>query len=828
MKTKDLSLFSMAKITANEILIEEQLENLGIIRYRFFKRYLYHQKSLRRKIISLKIIDSLIFGILPIVPLLTYFQVLDFIDQGIFPVELILFTGSILFGIYFLLQFFNFFLMAMLNTNRIISGRIFEWFETLPIPREKLRKLVILTIIRSLDVPLIVITASLPIVMLIGTQNIVIFFWSIAISILITIFSLSVLISFNERINRILDINEIISKRTLAFRLINLMIYLIIIIGSFFLIQWALSSMNSMFIWFGNSGFPPIIIIILSLIPFPIAPGALLSSFIAPTQVPLQIWFTIIIGFIVFIILTYVMYRKSRIGLEYTAYSKFRFVKKGLLEKKKPIRIKVQHSVIAYIRKDIATASREIKSFLSITMPILFGFIFTFTFNLVSIQNISPIDIRFTTNWFVFIGFNIITSGMIVYGILNIEQSGTTILASSPLIPREQAKAKLFLMLLIQTITVLAPSLLYIGTLRFIDSLFMALRTLPFTLLLMLLMFELRVYFFGKFKNSYAIEEVFPERRISKWIFIFFIEYLILNFIFTYALLFHITERFIEMGIFFIVSLFLGLTGAILIFDSMFPLTRFSKNLNKGIWFSKHSWITIVLLIIIHILIAYLFNLIPLPGSPDMLTYEMEKLIYLILLNSGYCFFWFIIVPKILKIPNGKTSIGKYLESIGLGWVKSISKYTLWGVFSIFLVGFLTSLILYASGFLLLHINDTLFEILRLLSIIFWHEIAFRGVILTMLLKKYNQWKAITFNVLINLFSVLFYFFVFVYNPLLVNIVEILLSSLNLLLIFLVLSYLFIKTRNLFPGLIAVSTLFLLLPSTSIIPIISHYGFVII
>ena len=220
MNDKELSLVSLSKITTHEILIDEQIGQLGTVRFRYFKRFLANHASLKRRFILSKIFGAIIFGVLPILPLLTYFEVLDFINTGTFPIESILFAGSLLFGIFFVFQFFNFFLMAMLNTMKILSGSIFEWFETLPISREKLKKLILLTIIRSLDIPLVVITFSFPIIMFIGTQNIFIFLTSIGVSILQTIFSLSLLILFSERLNRVLNVNKIGSKKTHIIRLI--------------------------------------------------------------------------------------------------------------------------------------------------------------------------------------------------------------------------------------------------------------------------------------------------------------------------------------------------------------------------------------------------------------------------------------------------------------------------------------------------------------------------------------------------------------------------------------------------------------------------------
>jgi hypothetical protein len=580
MEDKKLKLLALAKITTHEILFEEQLENLGAVRYRYFKRYLVSQNSFRRKIVLAKIASAVIFGILPVIPLIAYFQVLDFIKEDTIPIDLILFTGSILFSIYFLLQFFNFFIMAMLNTNKILRGEIFSWLETLPISREKLRKVVLLTVIRSTDIPLIVIATSLPIVLLIGTQNILIFFMSVGISILNTMFSLNMLVLFSIRMNKNVDNNEVSSAKTHTIRLINLVCYVIIIIGSIIFIQWSLNSMDSIFVWFSNTKLPSVVILVLSMIPFPIAPGFLLSSLISPTQVPLQIWYNIIIGVIFLLILNWFVYNQVKKGIENSIYSKFRPTKKNILTDNL-IETTVRTPVWTYIHKDLLTASRDPKSFMSIILPVILNFFFTYTYNITTIRNITPLDANFTFNWFIFVIFNIIISGMIVYGLLNVISSGTAILTSLPLVPREQAKAKLFLIFLIQVITVLAPPIMYIGSSKFIDSFLISLGALPFILLLVFFMFEMRVHLFGKMKKSFLIEEVFPQKKVLKWLLIFLIEYIVFIFIYVGSIILFLTYGTMTMLLFLVFIFFLGVLVAIVIFNFMFPIIINSKRKNE-------------------------------------------------------------------------------------------------------------------------------------------------------------------------------------------------------------------------------------------------------
>ena len=576
MKFKEINLITLSKITTYEILIDEQIERLESVRFRYLKRDLLNREFLKRRFLLSKVFGAVIFGVLPIIPLLTYFQVLDFINEGTFPTEIILFTSSLLFSAYFLFQFFNFFLLSMLNTMKLISGSVFEWFETLPISRERLKKLILLTILRSLDIPLIVITISLPIIMLIGTQNLLIFFTCIGVSVLNAIFSFCLLILFSERMNRVLNINAIGSKRTHFIRMINLISYIGIVIGSVLLIQWVLSSVEIFFSLFVRTRYPTLIILILSMIPFPIAPGYLISSFIVPHEITIQIWFNIIIGVALFSILTWLIYLKSVKEIKKSSFSKFKSEKRrfclDINRIKSSIKIKVNSPVWAYIRKDLIIATRDLKFFLSTVMPIVIGFFFTFTYNLTNFGGITPFKIDFIFNFIVIIGINMVISGMTVNGLLNMEESGASVLTSLPIVPRDHAKAKLTLMVLIQSITVLAPSLMYIGRWEFYISIITAIEALPFVLLFLLIMFEMRVYFFGKMKNYYVIEEVLPEKKMTKWAIIFLIEY----FLYFLFIVFTFTTYFIQgatlMIPLLIFVLVIGFIIALVIYKIEFPL----------------------------------------------------------------------------------------------------------------------------------------------------------------------------------------------------------------------------------------------------------------
>lgn len=814
MKDKELSLLSLSKITTNEILIEEQIGRLEAVRFQNFKKYLTSKETLRRKFIMSKIFGSVIFGILPIIPLLTYFQVLDFINEATYPIELILFAGSLLFGIFFLFQFFNFFLMAMLNTMKILSGDIFKWFETLPVPREKLKKLIILTIIRSLDIPLIVITISFPVIMFIGTQNVLIFLASIVVSILETIFSFSLLILFAERLNRVINVNKIGSKKTHIIRLINLASYIIIVSGSVFLIQWALSSIEIFFILFFRSFSPTLIIMILSMIPFPIAPGYFLSSFIAPDRIPGFIWYNILIGFTLFLILTYLIYYKSTKNVQKTTYSKLKLdYRLDTIDAKDMVKIKIKTPIQAHIRKDLIIASRNLNTFLSLIMPIVIGFIFTFTYYSTNIGGITPFQFDFVLNMFVILGFNIFISGMIVNGLLSMEESGSGILASLPLVPREQAYAKLILMVIIQTISVLTPSFLYIGTSVFFTSLLTALWALPFVLVLLLIMFELRIYLFGRAVHFFVIEEILPEKRIGKWLIIFVVEY------FIYILILNITSVFYLIG--GVVALFLfvvffsiaGFTLGFLVFRKIFLSSRGVKPKisieGLSTWFTENSLITTSMLVILNIFLSFLIYLIPIPSFPflviDRFSYEMYKFIYLIVYNMIYVVLWILIAPRILGIPYGKMGLNQYLKKttlpIGKRQLNIIARNLISVTIFIFIAFFIIIFIyIYPTGIPPPEIvgNYSLYISIYSFCFYFWQVFLFIGIIFPLILSKFNSWKAIILTALI--YSILSprFFYIGQGGYVFGNISQIIIDWMYLFLPGLLATYVYMKKKNLF------------------------------
>ncbi|MFW9937102.1 MAG: type II CAAX prenyl endopeptidase Rce1 family protein [Candidatus Thorarchaeota archaeon] len=821
MKVKRLKLFSLAKVSTREVLIQEEIQYSDAYRLKFFENIKKSQKFIRNKIIATKIFGAIIFGVLPVIPLLTYLQIVRYLNNNIIPNDIVVFGGTIIFSVFFLVQFFNFFLLGMISTTMIMSGKIFEWYESLPITRDTLKKLVFLTIFRSLDLPIIIIIFAFPIVMFIGTLDIVIFLICLSISLLNFLFSYLILIIFSERINRVMDINEANSKKAFFIRIFNLFSYVLIVVSSVYLIQWASESITDFFNIFVNQENTGLINLILSTIPYPLNPGYFIALFITPSQVPLNLWITVSIGLIIFMIIIWRLYKQSLKSLDHATISKFKPIKKieTLDLQNIAINIKIKKPVGAFLKKDLIIASRDLKSFMAMIMPVFLSFIFVFTYD------ISNKDLIF--NWFILTGFNIIISAITVNGILKIEEPSETIKASLPIIPRHQAKAKLILIFFVYIVALISPLILYINNPDFDDFLLITLLTFPLAVIFLLMIFVMRVKLFGKLRKIHMVEEIKPQNKFIKWAIIFIALFLFYIIIFQVLFQIYFVEDLINviilLGIFFVFSFIIS----IMIFDKLFPVIKLHKDsiimrkekINKAIkstrstqlsGFASHPWISTVCLILLYFIFLYLSIYIPYPigGTYYYLnliyisnhefttfTYIFQLYFYIIIKNLLQAILWIMIVPRLMKLPYGNVKIFEYFDDIGLGFMKRMSKRIILGIISALLILSLYFLFFSEMEFIFI---PSLITFALYFGFVFWHEILFRGVLLKIFLGRYSFKIAIVFNALI---------YTFIINiPLLTSFYYIPQFPIYLIISFIIgllFAYMCAKTESLIPSIIA-------------------------
>ncbi|MFX1574782.1 MAG: hypothetical protein ACFFB0_18760 [Promethearchaeota archaeon] len=799
MKSEKLTLYYLAKYTNHELLIDELVLTRGENQLESLSSNKARSRSIKIKIIRTKIFYAIIFGILPITPLLGYFQIADLLLQGGISPEIIIFHGSLFISLFFILQFFNFFLMGMLETGMIMSGRIFEWFQTLPITRKKLQKLVFLTIFRSFDVPIIVIIFAFPLIMFIGTLDPVLFLISIGISVINVIFSFSIIILTGARMKRILDLNEMNSRRSYKIRLFNIITYIIIILGSMYFIQWTFTSIDVFFRMFLAIGNHSTINFALSIIPYPFNPSYFVAIFIIignRNQVPSNLWISTIIGLCFFSIISFFLFKRALSTLEKITFSKFQKDDKSYnlsqIKTYKQIKIKRLSPFKAFLRKDLVLISHDLKTLMAIITSVILSFVFLFYYNLQNIGRNVPTEFLIYTNLVGILIFSPVLSGMLIFSFLSLEDSGQSVITSLPIVPQDQAKSKLLLIFIIQTIALVLPPLMFIPDQKFIPLMSATLIALPFTYMFLMIIFELKIHFFGKKKYNYVVNDVVPKNKLLKWVGIMSIQYCFCIWIVSFVLTFFIYNNILALLSFLTMSAIVGLASVGWIFIRMFPKIKKEKIVKaprtiliipKPTFFSKHPWISIISLIILYyyfweLLIStftfYVYQ-IWIPFS-NYRTYYLMLFIQILLSNFFYTALLIIIVPLILGLPDGRQPVRQYMKSIGLRGIISYprmilgrlskkielkyynnttrrAKLTARSVLGIILL-FLIILLIFS--FLDLEI---VMRFLSNASFLFWQEVLFRGIILSIFLNKYTKGKSIVLNSLLSLGGIILYAF---------------------------------------------------------------------
>jgi len=793
MRKEKSFLLTLAKKINQEILIDELLHSKGIKEEDILSKYRKKRIIIKFKIIFTKIFYSIIFGILPAIPLFAYFEIQNqFINDGL-NLSIVFFGSNLLYSFFFIIQFLNIIFMGMIEISLILSKDLFFWLETLPISSKSLKKLKILTIFHSFDIPIIVITLAFPVVILIGTLNVLLFFMSLGLSILQVLFAFNVLILLGNRINNALDINLISSRKTLIIRLVNIFGFLILFFGSLFFVQWAINSIDTFFAIPIIQEHPAIINLILCTIPYPFSPSYLISFFSITNQIHIHYWIGLICGLGLFIVFDYWISRKSLKVLDLAISSKrdslIKYEKKEIV--KGEIYLKIKKPIMAYFLKDFKIITRNLKAFLSVITPIIISFVFTFTFNLTvfGAQTSFTRDVFF--NWSVILGFQPVICGMIIYNLINIERGGESILVSLPISPKDQAKSKLYYFLVIQTIAIIAPYLIYIFEPHFIDLFISVLISLPFSWVILISMFELYIYSFGRKKYRFVLEPVNPGNRFSKWTFIYMAEYCFYIFIVSLGMVLNYKRELFYL-INFIVDGFVCLGLVYLMFKTMFApvlkpkkeklvkpkliespemIPRIIQSVHlkalktdiylkkyKSSYFIEHPWLSISILLISNFLLVLSINIYL--ASLLQLILVMNTIVILSIFIIPTTFLVFIRIKFIPRISFKKSKkvyyIIKFIIYGVIGAVIAISLH--------FFFVFIFSIPYPANYFqyLFIYLNLDIYRFLVILTFALWFEILFRGIILPILLSKYRKSIALLLNMfvffLFYLTSVLFFY----------------------------------------------------------------------
>ena len=189
-----------------------------------------------------------------------------------------------------------------------------------------------------------------------------------------------------------------------------------------------------------------------------------------------------------------------------------------------------------------------------------------------------------------------------------------------------------------------------------------------------------------------------------------------------------------------------------------------TNNINKNNFrFSEHVWVSILLLIILYLIFNIIAVIITLILTPK--DQSMSPIILTIALFICYGIYLFLLVPFILKLPNDKNNYNEYMIDIGLKNTRPILYLVLIGLscYIIFMFCQIVASILYGQySFSITRVTPPdSWNIITSINSGIYEEMLFRGLIITLLLKKYSELKSIIISAILfgllhilNLFNV--------------------------------------------------------------------------
>jgi len=755
--------YGLAKYPTYEILMDSQIASAGAHQARLIEKFKKNKNYIKHQFLALKLVFSFLFVFLPIVPLAMYFDVILNPEEPL-TINTVSFISSFIFGIYFGITFLYTLLFGMISTSSFMSGNSFKWLQTLPFSKKDLKRIGFLTLFRNLDIPLIILVISFPIIMVIGTQNILVFFSSLLLSFLNVMFSFSLLVLIGEKMSFIFSESKEKSKKVNLVRIVTMMSYFVIAFGSGMILSLGMNSIVQLVNRFIRNEPQVILNIVFSLIPYPFAPGYFLTISSIPNQVPIEMIFSTLVGFSVYALITYGLFRTAERALRSTVSTEIKIGK--VVRKFEEVEVQIQpiSPIKAYIRKDLVSSTRDIQSLMFFFFPIIYPLIMLLTLQY-------PLSLAvYTTEgilllWSIIAGVYLFLPPMLIVGFLNIEESGSSTVASLPILPRDQAKAKLILMSIIQGISLTITSITLTIITGSILVLLLFIVTLPIAWTLLLLMFEMKIRLFGKMKYKYILEELHKENKAGKWIIMLVSLFGVYATIFLAGnILFYLSGIFTALIVLLIIGI-IGLLSLIFVFTRMFPKVEKMGDYVTGGLLRERVNIGTGFLMLLFLVFLFLVAPIELILSPLLQNLNLLELLFIdfTIAFGLLALLWLVVVPLGLKLPK-KESFNHYALTIGLSSYKPIWRNIVLGIGTLLIFGVSTVTLAIILGTYTFDLRIlfgqplTMFGFGWFLFIFMlrpgiWEEVAFRGVILNLQLKRYSQRTVIILNgVLFGLF----------------------------------------------------------------------------
>ncbi|MHA1669812.1 MAG: CPBP family glutamic-type intramembrane protease [Promethearchaeota archaeon] len=813
MTDQKISLYKLAKYTNLEIVMEAQVQSSGANQTKLMERYKKNKRSIKNQAIGLKVAYGFLLSMIIIIPVFNYLTLIEFFGGYSPNVNAGLFAGSLILSVFFAMQIGYILILGMMNVSALMTGEAFRWFETLPLSKNRLNKLGFLTVFRTVDVGLILLTFAFPIIMVILTQNILLFIVSLFVSLINVVFAFSVLVIISQKLSRVFRVQEINTKRATIIRLITMLGYFILIFSMSMILNMVISSVDTFYAVANSMENTESLNIILSLIPFPFSPSFLLTMCVEPSRFSSLQWIITLIGLFLYATISWLFYRRAVKAMRSVTSSSSIEIKSGRkVDEEIEVKVKNRTPVKAYIRKDLSIATKDIQMLMFIFMPIALPLIMILTITgVASADGIGKIAEDFMILWTIIVVYFPIIAIMLVSGFLNVEDSGASILASLPLNPRDQMKAKLILMIGIQLISYFLPVIILLMNPAFVPFIGLFIAWYPIVLVFLMVMFQMKLRLFGRCKYKYVLEEVNVHHKVWKWVFLLSTQFLMCIGFIVIGFILLVFFNMLVMTITLLVISLVCLSILFVTLKLMFP-KEFGKRKMIGIraTFRKYPLFGTIILLLIYFCFFYVpdFVLLPFTLLFQLLPILAVMIINIIVILGILGFLWLYIIPKGFKLPNNDETFSDFTKSIRLTTGGNLIRNVLIGIgvtliffLSVFFLGnvFGTQIwdldIIFGDPVTTPYLGWLVFIYMLIPGI--WEEVSFRGVITALNERKYS--KNFTMVIVSTLFGLFHLTNIISGMPAIIVIPQAFYAGL----LGLVFGYMVIRTNSLIPGIIA-------------------------
>jgi hypothetical protein len=262
----------------------------------------------------------------------------------------------------------------------------------------------------------------------------------------------------------------------------------------------------------------------ISLVPFPLSGGYLLTSFlIGFTNIELLQVLPFLAGIVIFILVDYFMLKKSlKIMNEVIISRTDSKIKNFKVSSISDVSVTVVSPIKAYFKRDKSMILRDMQTIMFLIIPIILPWVPFF----IMLQPGSGFD-EIEPFAVMELMYCIMGASMNILGLTSVEKTGATINASLPIIVRDQVKARLKWAFTIIPLGTLLPVIMYIGKPIFWNILVIQISITIVGLLIGTFTLLLSIRLFGKMKNKYVLDDVQLRYKIAKNILIVVIDLVI-------------------------------------------------------------------------------------------------------------------------------------------------------------------------------------------------------------------------------------------------------------------------------------------------------------